>query len=103
MSIARAERYGGAFRRLLCSAERLREAAIFFGSDQVNTPCVTSSALLSFVARPDHLASALRCVAGLPVFAFFRRIVIAPVPPCDSIENALCRQSVRSGWCHRAK
>jgi hypothetical protein len=41
-------------RRELRSAERFRDAAIFFGSVSLKTPCFRSSASLSLVTRSDH-------------------------------------------------
>jgi hypothetical protein len=41
-------------RRELRSAERLSDAAIFFGSVSLKTPCFRSSASLSLVTRCDH-------------------------------------------------
>src|SRR3990172_3680266 len=49
-----AERKGSAFRRVLTSAERLSEAAIFFGSFSVNTPCSRSSASERSVTSCDQ-------------------------------------------------
>jgi hypothetical protein len=52
--------------------ERLRKAAIFFGWDQVNTPCVTSSSLLSISSRgprPPCICATLR--GGFGGFCFF--------------------------------
>jgi hypothetical protein len=43
-----------AFRRELCSADRFSDAAIFFGSCNVNTPRLRSSASLSRLTRCDH-------------------------------------------------
>jgi hypothetical protein len=41
-------------RRELSSAERFRDAAIFFGSVSLKTPCFRSRASLSLVTRCDH-------------------------------------------------
>jgi hypothetical protein len=49
-----AERYAPALRRELCSAERLSEAAIRFGSRNVKTPRRRSSASLSRLTRCDQ-------------------------------------------------
>jgi hypothetical protein len=45
---------GVPFRRMLSSAERLSDSAIFLGSFQVNTPGSRSSALLRFVTSADQ-------------------------------------------------
>lgn len=50
-----AERNGPVLRRMLISAECLRDKAIRLGSSQVNTPGSRSRALLSRETRPDHL------------------------------------------------
>src|SRR5207253_175494 len=55
----RAERNGSALRRRLRCAERLSEAAIRFGSRQVNTPLLRSSASLSRVTRCDQRRAVL--------------------------------------------
>ncbi len=52
-----AERNGSAFRRVLLSADRLSDSAIFFGSVPVNTPTSRSRALLSLVTLSDHFLS----------------------------------------------
>jgi hypothetical protein len=49
-----AERNGLDLRLLLCSADRLSEAAIFFGLRCANTLRLRSSASLSRVTRADH-------------------------------------------------
>ena len=49
-----AERYGADLRLLLDSADFLRDAAIFFGSDRLNTLGSKASALLSRVTRADQ-------------------------------------------------
>lgn len=49
-----ADRYALVLRRELRSAERLSEAAIFFGSVSLKTPCFRSSASLSCVTRCDQ-------------------------------------------------
>ena len=49
-----AERYAPALRRELCSAERLSEAAIRFGSRNVKRPRRRSSASLSRLTRCDR-------------------------------------------------
>jgi len=41
-------------RRVLLSAERFSDAAIFFGSCRVKTRCLRSSALLCLVTRCDQ-------------------------------------------------
>ena len=79
---------GAALRRELCCAERLSEAAIFFGLVSLKTPCFRSSASLSLVTRRDQrfgdelafravvLRAALRAVlrvADLRALAVFRR------------------------------
>ena len=53
-SMDMADRKGSALRRLLFSADRLRERAIRLGSDNVKTPRSRSSASLSRVTRPDQ-------------------------------------------------
>lgn len=68
-----AERNGDDFRRLLCSAERFKEAAIRFGLCQVKTLGSRSSALLSCVTRADQRRE-------LGVFDFALRC--APPAPC---------------------
>src|SRR5215469_7558764 len=55
-----ADRYGADFLRLLCSADRFKEAAIFLGSLSLNTPPSRSSASLSRVTRADHRPALLR-------------------------------------------
>ena len=50
-----AERNGSALRRVLASAESLRDCAIALGSFQVKTPFSRLSALLSRVTLADHL------------------------------------------------
>jgi hypothetical protein len=50
-----ADRNGGDFLRVLASAERRSDSAIFFGSRQVNTPCSRSSASLCRVTSLDQL------------------------------------------------
>lgn len=49
-----ADRYALVLRRELRSAERLSEAAIFFGSVSLKTPCLRSSASLPWVTRCDQ-------------------------------------------------
>ncbi|MGY3354707.1 hypothetical protein ACVWZK_001370 [Bradyrhizobium sp. GM0.4] len=49
-------------RRALCSAERFNEAAISFALVSLNTPCLRSSASLSFVTRCDQRFGAARLV-----------------------------------------
>ena len=49
-----ADRYALVLRRELRSAERLSEAAIFFGSVSLKTPCLRSSASLPCVTRCDQ-------------------------------------------------
>jgi hypothetical protein len=53
-----AERKGAALRRWLCSAGRLSEAAIFFGSFWAKTPPSRSSALDCRVTRSDQFLPA---------------------------------------------
>jgi predicted glycoside hydrolase/deacetylase ChbG (UPF0249 family) len=53
-SMDMADRNGSALRRLLFSADRLRERAIRLGLDQVKTPRSRSSASLSRITRPDQ-------------------------------------------------
>lgn len=64
LSIDIAERYGALLRRLLCSAERLRDSATARGLRRVNTPFSRSSALLVRITRADH-----------------RRVAVLPIPP----------------------
>lgn len=61
---------GVPFLRLLRSAERFNERAIFFGSFMVKTLFSRSSALLVFVTCPDHffLADDLLVVARVARF-----------------------------------
>lgn len=70
-----AERKGGAFRRVLRSAERLSDAAIRRGSDHVKTPGSRSIASLSRMTRPDQRRLAGGRLAHL-VAAFFRVFLV---------------------------
>jgi len=45
---------GGAFLRVLSSAERFKLSAIFLGLSQVKTPSSRSSAILFLVTSPDQ-------------------------------------------------
>jgi hypothetical protein len=54
-----AERNGSALRRVLCSAERLSERAMAFGSLFVKTPCSRSSASLRSITLCDHFLAAM--------------------------------------------
>lgn len=58
-SIDIAERNGSALRRELCSAERLSERAMAFGSLFVKTPCWRSSASLLSMTLCDHFFVAI--------------------------------------------
>jgi hypothetical protein len=58
-SIDIAERNGSAFRRVLCSAERLSDRAMAFGSLLVKTPCSRSSASLRSITFADHFLGAI--------------------------------------------
>jgi hypothetical protein len=54
-----AERNGSALRRVLCSAERLSDRAMAFGSLFMKTPCSKSSALLRCITFADHFLGAI--------------------------------------------
>src|SRR6185312_8656488 len=58
-SIDIAERKGSVLRRSECSAERLSDAAIFFGSSDSNTCSSRSSASLWSMTSADHFSLAL--------------------------------------------
>jgi hypothetical protein len=88
-------------RRELCSADRLRDAAIFFALVNLKTPRLRSSASLSCVTRCDHLlredfpaedffgdcrsaAVLAHCgLAGAPGFPTFGHFQLPPTTPTD--------------------
>jgi hypothetical protein len=66
-------------RRELCTAERFSEIAIFFALVSLNTPCLRSSASLSFVTRCDQRFGEARFVLLRAVVLRLALVFRAPV------------------------